>query len=155
LHECGPGLNGNLNFGVTNYGTPVLDGGLVVNCQPRRTLFLGAAFVDLPGRTSGIGDYYDTDLTRVSLGAERYVVAGVRAAFSIDGYREAGTRRFNSNSQPVVEGGLGFGLGLSSAWRVSRNLALRGAAQYHARPNSNRDTEKLLSFGIERSARRP
>lgn len=154
-NECGPGFNGNASLGITNYGTGAVDGSIVVNCQPGRTLFLSAAFVSLPDRTSGVNDLYRTDLARASLGAERFIVSGLRASFSIDGYREAGTRYLTSSKQGVVDGGLGFGLGLSAAKRITGNMALRGAGQLHARPNSNRDAETILFFGIERSARRP
>jgi hypothetical protein len=160
-NDCAPGLNGNLTVGVNTYGTGAVDGGLVINCQPARTLYLSAAFVDLPDRVNGIGDVYRTKLGRGSLGAERFVGGGIRASFSIDYYGEVGTRYMTDyyrqyyTRQHYSDRGIGAGVGLSAARRIGRTLSIRAAAQIHARPNSNRDSEKALFFGIERSARQP
>ena len=153
-HECAGSPDGSLNVGLTSYGTAAIEGGVVINCQPTRTLYLSGAFVGLPDRSDGIYDTYRTDLRRLSLGAEKFIAGGLRASFSIDGYREQGTRYlYQGSSQPFRKGGLGAGLGFSAARRVGRDFGLKGAFQVHARPDSNRDPEATFFVGFERSAR--
>jgi hypothetical protein len=153
-NDCLRGPNGSLSLGVTSYASFALGGGVVVNCQPGRTIFVAAAHIGLPDRTSGIYDRYSTSLNRVSIGTEKFIAGELRGSFSIDRYSETGTRYVSGGSaQSFGERGIGAGVGLSAARRVPGGIALRGAAELHARPNSNRGPETTLFFGIERSAR--